>query len=579
MSSWQTLVADKKKRQQESIPQEWIVSPPPDDVLNVTGFPGQSGLLSAKELQITNEVDVQVLLQKLASGEWSSVEVTTAFYKRAILAQQVTNCVTEIFVERALKRASELDAHLREKRTVVGPLHGLPISLKDQLCVEGLETTIGYVSLIGNYAKKNAVLVDILLEAGAVPFVRTNVPQTLMWGETFNNVFGRTTNPYNRTLTCGGSSGGEGALIALKGSPLGVGSDIGGSIRIPASFCGIYGMRPSYHRVPYEGALNTLQGEDSVPSVFGPLSNSISGIKAFMKAVIDLEPWKKDPLAVRKHWDHEAYQLSEHGEGKCLCFGIMWDDGNIVPHPPVLRGLTMIKDALVNAGHIVKDWKPINHKEMNDTAVAIWGAAAREDFRMTTLSTEEPIIATMLPESNAFSEAAVDTRYPQEGISSYQLWQLHKRKIELRKEYLDHWEKTAQDTGTGRPVDAIIAPVAPYVAPPHGKNRPAGYTRVYNLLDYPVIILPVSQVDQELDVKVPPHEYLNDADREFHQWYDPALVRDAPITLQLIGRTLDEEALVALAEIVDAALRSQYTGDVKACNLHDSLPTTGHEAL
>ena len=159
------------------------------------------------------------------------------------------NCLTEIFVERALARAAELDEALKKTGKVVGPLHGLPISLKDQLCIKGLETTMGYISWIGKYADKNAVLVDILEECGAVPFVRTNVPQTLMvrvplyqsselqflskscqWPETFNNIFGRTTNPCNRSLTSGGSSGGEGALVSLKGSPIGVGSDIGGCV-------------------------------------------------------------------------------------------------------------------------------------------------------------------------------------------------------------------------------------------------------------------------------------------------------------------------------------------------------------
>ena len=162
------------------------------------------------------------------------------------------NCLTEIFVERALARAAELDNALKKTGKVVGPLHGLPISLKDQICIKGLETTMGYVSWIGKYTEKNAVLVDILEECGAVPFVRTNVPQTLMvsrtysvskpvtliriqWPETFNNIFGRTTNPYNRSLTSGGSSGGEGALVALKGSPLGVGSDIGGYVSLETS--------------------------------------------------------------------------------------------------------------------------------------------------------------------------------------------------------------------------------------------------------------------------------------------------------------------------------------------------------
>ena len=164
-------------------------------------------------------------------------------------------------------------------------------------------------------------------------------------------IFGRTSNPYNRSLTSGGSSGGEGALIALKGSPLGVGSDIGGSVRIPAAFCGLYGLRPSYGRIPYAGAANSLEGQDSVLSVLGPMCNSLTGVKAFMQAVISQRPWSKDPLAVRKSWDEAAYGLTEHGGGTKLCYAIMWNDGVTVPHPPIIRGLEITRKALIAAGH------------------------------------------------------------------------------------------------------------------------------------------------------------------------------------------------------------------------------------
>ncbi|QRV80630.1 amidase [Ceratobasidium sp. AG-Ba] len=165
-----------------------------------------------------------------------------------------------------------MDDYLERNKKPKGPLHGLPVSLKDQFRIEGLETingeidvspgslvyefAPGYVANIGDYATKNSVLVDVLNELGAVLFVRTNVPQTLMWGETYNNVFGRTLNLHNRSLTPSESSGGEGALLAMRGSPLGVGTDIGGSVRIPASASGIYSLRPSYVRFPYYGVLN-----------------------------------------------------------------------------------------------------------------------------------------------------------------------------------------------------------------------------------------------------------------------------------------------------------------------------------
>ncbi|KZT10717.1 general amidase [Laetiporus sulphureus 93-53] len=553
--SWQDLVADKRQRQKVTIPKDWLIDPPPDTVLDVTAFPEECGLLSERELQITCKVDVNALLAKLATGEWSSVEVTTAFYKRAIIAHQLVNCLTEVFVERALARAAELDEYLKSTGKVVGPLHGLPVSLKDQLAIKGLETTMGYASWIGKYAENDAVLVEILYECGAVPFVRTNVPQTLMWPETYNLIFGRTTNPANRSLTSGGSSGGEGALIHLKGSPLGVGSDLGGSIRIPALFNGIYGLRPSYGRVPYEGAVNSMYGQDSIPSVLGPLSNSLSGIKGFMQAVISRQPWLKDPLAVRKKWDEEAYALAEHGGGENLCFAIMWDDRIVIPQPPITRALQMTKNALLTAGHNVIDWQPLKHLELTNAISAVWKAGSAEDFKNTTAATGEPIISTMIPaEDGGLTDHSV--RPGPAGISAYQMWQIHKTKAGLRKEYLDHWRKTQAVTGTGRPVDAIICPGAPFPAPPHGKNWNTNYTKVWNALDYVACVFPVTRVDPSVDTKKPPHEFLNELDERNYNTYDPAIYHNAPVSLQLVGHTLEEEAVIAMTEIVDAALKA-----------------------
>ncbi|KAG1747892.1 general amidase [Suillus paluster] len=546
MPHWTALVAEKKQRQLKSIPQEWLVLPPPESTLDVTTFPETCGLLNTKEIEITN-TSVDVLLERLASAKWTATEVTTAFCKRAVVGHQLVNCLTEIFVDRALIRAAELDDYLKKTGKVVGPLHGLPISLKDQLCIEGLETTIGYVSWIGQYADKNAVLVDILIECGAVPFVRTNVPQAVMWPETFNNIFGRTTNPCNRSLTPGGSSGGEGALISIRGSPLGVGSDTGGSIRVPAAFCGLYSLRPSYGRVPYCGARNSLEGQDSVLSVFGPMTTSIGGVKVFMKAVINTKPWLKDPLVVRKKWDEDEYNLADHGSGKDLCFAIIWDDGVVVPHPPIRRSLEITKAALQKAGHKVVDWKPIKHRLLLQVTMDILTAAATEDIMITTSVTGEPIIATMELDGTGF-------RPQNSGITAYQLWQVQKQRQNIRKEYLDHWEATASETGTGRPVDAIICPVAAHAAPPHGKNNYTNYTTVWNALDYPATTFPVTTVDPTLDGKEPPHGFYDDFDKGIYEMYDPEKFKNAPVCLQLVGRTLEEEAVIKMTEIVDAAL-------------------------
>lgn len=162
-----------------------------------------------------------------------------------------TSCLTEILFEQAQERARQLDA-LRAKGEVIGPLHGLPISLKDSFQVRGTDATLGFIAYLDNGpSQENSYLVDTLLNLGAVLYCKTNIPQTLMvcytelvplrpldfltlmllifkTADSHNNVFGRALNPWNTSLTAGGSTGGEGALIAFRGSPLGVGTDVAG---------------------------------------------------------------------------------------------------------------------------------------------------------------------------------------------------------------------------------------------------------------------------------------------------------------------------------------------------------------
>lgn len=131
-----------------------------------------------------------------------------------------------------------------------------------------------------------------------------------------------------------------------------------------------------------------MLGQDSLPSVLGPICNSLSGIKIFVKAVVDQKPWLKDPLAAKKKWDDDEYSLADREGGKQLCFGILWDDGVIVPHPPITRALEMTKKALLAAGHkgmcycishaialndqaTVVDWKPYKHPEMYQCVVGV----------------------------------------------------------------------------------------------------------------------------------------------------------------------------------------------------------------
>ena len=154
------------------------------------------------------------------------------------------HCLHETFFDAALKDAQALDDYYAKHQKPIGPLHGVPVSLKDQFHVKDVDTHMGYVGWIDTFEGKpddprkrvyESEMVRELRNMGAILYCKTSVPASLMSGETVNNIIGYTWNPKNRNVTCGGSSGGEGALIGLKGSPVGFGTDIGGSSKL--CFC------------------------------------------------------------------------------------------------------------------------------------------------------------------------------------------------------------------------------------------------------------------------------------------------------------------------------------------------------
>lgn len=266
----------------------------------------------------------------------------------------------------------------------MGPLHGLPVSLKDQFHVKGIETTMGYVGWINTfegkpndprYKTEESELVRELRSLGAVLYCKTSVPSTLMAGETINNIIGYTWNPKNRLLSCGGSSGGEAALIALRGSPGGFGTDIGGSVRIPSAFCGLYGLRPSAGRIPYQGAANSMDGQGTILSVIGPLAPTARSLTLLFKAVLQQKPWLHDPLAFELPWrddiveDTKALIARSQTDPSTLCFGLMRYDGSCPVHPPIARGLDIVERTLQRLGCRVIEWKPPSHSEAVELAV------------------------------------------------------------------------------------------------------------------------------------------------------------------------------------------------------------------
>lgn len=252
------------------------------------------------------------------------------------------NCLTEIFFNEAIERARQLDKQRHDcadgKR--LPPLFGLPVSLKDTFQVQGHDTSTGLACYVNEPAEEHSAIAAILLDLGAVLYCKTNVPQSVMTGDSDNNVFGRTLNPRNASITAGGSTGGEGALLALRGSILGVGTDIAGSIRVPSVCNGTYGMRPSVGLIPHGGTRDlTVPGTDGVRSTVGPMATTLRDCALFLKSTMQAETWRYDSNVVSLPWrDLKAKQR--------LRIGLVEDDGVYTPVPPVRRGLKKAVDLL-----------------------------------------------------------------------------------------------------------------------------------------------------------------------------------------------------------------------------------------
>ena len=217
------------------------------------------------------------LLGIIRHKQMSCEEIVRAYLVRMDAVHDRINAVVFRADERALTRARDADQALAIGRTW-GRLHGLPVTIKDSFNVEGMPTTLGLPSLKDSLADRNATAVKRLLDAGAIVLGKTNLPVLTAYFETDNPLHGRTNNPYDLTRTPGGSSGGEAAIIAACGSPLGLGGDTGGSIRVPSHFCGIAGLRPAWGRVPVSGQLPTVHEAGTLFGTAGPMARRVDDV-------------------------------------------------------------------------------------------------------------------------------------------------------------------------------------------------------------------------------------------------------------------------------------------------------------
>ena len=449
-----------------------------------------------------------VMAQQIREKKISPVELIDVHLSKIERLNPKLNAFVQVDADRA-RREARIAEHEVMTGNVVGPLHGVPISIKSCLDVAGMRCESGTRLRAGHIAARDAPLVARLRQAGAIILGVTNTPELLMAWETDNLLYGRTNSPWDLARTPGGSSGGEAAAIAAGMSAGGVGSDGGGSIRVPAHFSGICGLKPTPGRIPSTGHFPASGGPFALIGVVGPMARTVADLKALFEVMQGSDDGDTCAAPVPLRWPPDD-------EIRKLRVGYFEDDGRTPVTPETRAAVRTAADALRSAGFQVEPFRPEGLEE----ARVLWkkffvvagGMLIRPMFhgRENDLS---PILGQFLEWSAAEPALTADTM-------------LHAwiARDTLRATFLAQM----------RQYPIVLCPAAAIPAFRHGERSWTidgktvtyldawSYTEWFNLLGNPAALVPVSESTEGL-----------------------------PIGVQIVGRPWEEEQVLAVAAVLE----------------------------
>ncbi|KAI1105793.1 amidase [Jackrogersella minutella] len=519
-----------------------------------------SGPFTAEDKEIIDK-PIEELVEEVQEGDLDPIDLLHTYGKVAVKAHEKTNCLTEVMISEAEGWIQDGSINFK------GPLAGIPVSLKDTIRVGGFDATVGYSSYVHNKLPEDGGTVRLLKDAGAIPYVKTNMPITLLSFESTNDVWGRCTNPHNNKYSPGGSTGGEAALLALGGR-IGIGSDVAGSVRVPAHFSGIYSLRCSTGRWPKAGFATSMPGQEGVPSVYSPMTRTLNDLTYFTRSIVGMQPWKYDHTVHPLPWRPEVEE--EFATKSKFRVGVMRTDGVVDPSPACLRALEMTEAALKEAGHEIVEIDPPSPYEalylgallLNADGCKVfksffrWGewndpGADQMDFFMRLprpLKYVYYLWVKYVRKDDVWAGLVKDWHEK----SVYEQWKLVSQREAYKAKWFDWWNSAD--------VDFLLTPPNATPAVPHDGMKDAvsscGYTFLFNLLDYTCGILPVTHVDKDLD-KLPPTfniKKLNGVAQGAYKLYDAEAMHELPVAVQIVGKRLEEEKVLAIMKRVEDAL-------------------------
>ncbi|MBI5279416.1 MAG: amidase [Burkholderiales bacterium] len=439
----------------------------------------------------------------------------------------------------------------------LGPLHGVPVTVKESLDLTGMASTFGIAAWQGRLAAADQMHVARLRGAGAIALAKGNVAQALLFYECENPVYGRTLHPLDAARTPGGSSGGEAALVATGATPLALGTDIGGSIRIPAAWCGVAGFKPTGGRCNDPGLGSVPIGQQAVPSQVGPLARRVEDLALALHV---LNGGRAPAAPGRSLGDWRDVDVAGLRVACCT------DDGTFEPSPSAVRAVRESADVLRRAGAAVHDWSPLAAREGMNLFYGLLGAdgmallgrrlaggprapqlgqlmalaglprAAVQALRALLRAVGQPLLAQGL-EAFGFRDTA-------------HYWAL----VEAQDDYRQRFAQSL-DSSPGGPFDLILCPPAPLPALTHGATKElatcGAYACLYNLLGYPAGVVPVTKVRAgEESRRAPSRDIVVKKARSVEQGS-----AGLPVGVQVVARPWDDHVALAAMACIESAVQ------------------------
>ena len=479
------------------------------------------------------------IVADVASGAVSAGEVVDAHIRRIEEVNPKLNAMVVPLFDQARRDAAVIDA-ARHRGDNLGPLAGLPFTVKESFDVADTPTTMGLTTRASHRAAVDAPYVARLRQAGAILLGKTNISQLLMGNESDNPLYGRTNNPWNAGRAPGGSSGGEAALIAAGGSPLGLGSDIGGSVRLPAHACGIHAIKPTSGRMTMAGHAGLYPGQEAIQAQPGLMARSVSDLVLGLDVLGPLPHTTAEPLRV----------------------GFYTHNGITAAAPALRRAVREAAAALAGCGAHVEEWTPPDMSEAWVTYLGILfadgSASARRIARGSKLTpaVQKVFLSGRLPRTLLAGISApilhalrqhhlAETMRGMGHITADQYWQLLARRTAFCQDFAKELDR--------RQFDAIICPPDAVPALRHDTRwyLAFSYAAIWNLLGMPAGVVAATRVrpDEESD-RMPG---VDVSEREARRCEQQSA--GLPVGVQVIARHEREDVVLRVMNTLEERFR------------------------